>query len=390
MHETNHLLLGGDMKSTCGQESLRRLLFPEPTSNNGWEVVCDVADRLQGDLLTFEELTVAKTMTLSAVSRYFMNREAQRLVTLLLETARLPFVSPRKEIDFKSTFPDFGAFRKIIRFLSIAMFHAAGTGRSRDTVKLFEAGIRISFAPAGEALIGTLVSIACQSTLLRRVVLLAPLLGPDDLDRLGATMQACVENRAGYIRSFEAEVGSYLRYIESISEENISEKLEPDADSQKIFDALARNNARLNAAKNEATDYARSELYRYVSILEHPYGWDNRRRTPAGDGARVLTEFMMSDKMRILFRILSIQTEHRMIALYCKAWAYRKRTLAWPLKLTDISPQHHCTELVSTAMLRLEVVPGADAIRIQSAGLPALDGETRQLIAVPQTPKSSS
>ena len=107
-------------------ESLLKQLIPNPTGNNGWEIVCDVADRLTGDLQKFEELTQANKANISNVSRYFADNRARQVVQVLLGTERMPFVSPRTTMSAETLFPDLAAFRKVIRFVSVAMFHKIG------------------------------------------------------------------------------------------------------------------------------------------------------------------------------------------------------------------------------------------------------------------------
>ena len=93
--------------------------------------------------------------------------------------------------------------------------------------------------------------------------------------------------------------------------------------------------------------------------------------------------------MPSLGRVLALLTEVRMTALYCSAWAYRKRTLTWPARLDDVATRDLCKELVSDQAFALEQPPGFDGIRIRSAGIPAADGQQRQIITVPATPKPS-
>jgi hypothetical protein len=78
-----------------------------------------------------------------------------------------------------------------------------------------------------------------------------------------------------------------------------------------------------------------------------------------------------------------------MTALYCSAWAYRKRTLTWPSRLDEIAARDLCKELVSEKTFTLEKSPGFDAIRIRSEGIPPVEGEERLLLTIPQTPKPS-
>jgi hypothetical protein len=88
-------------------------------------------------------------------------------------------------------------------------------------------------------------------------------------------------------------------------------------------------------------------------------------------------------------RVFALLTELRMLGLYCSAWAFRKRTLLWPARLDDVATRDLCKEVVSDKAFVLEKSPGFDAIRIKSEGIPAADGQQRQMITVPATPKPS-
>lgn len=78
-----------------------------------------------------------------------------------------------------------------------------------------------------------------------------------------------------------------------------------------------------------------------------------------------------------------------MTALYCSAWAYRKRTLTWPARLDDVASKDLCKEIVSDQAYILEQSPVFDGIRIRSVGIPPVPGEQRQAVTVPATPKPS-
>jgi hypothetical protein len=71
--------------------SLLKQLFPNPTGTNGWEVVCDVADRLAGDLRKFEEFVAARKQSIADVNRYFSDSRVRKIVTMLLETERMNY-----------------------------------------------------------------------------------------------------------------------------------------------------------------------------------------------------------------------------------------------------------------------------------------------------------
>ncbi len=368
--------------------SLLKQLFPVPTGNNGWEVLCDVADKLTGDLLKFEELTRAHKANISSVSRYFADARVRRLVQMLLDTERLPFISPRTSVNLETLFPDLAAFRKVSRFISVAMFHAAGTGRSRDCARLVNVGMRIAIAPASDVLIGTLVSIVCQAILLRQVVLLAPLLDADDLDAIAKVLHQSLTSRAGYAAAFQSEYRFFISTVGQLETSNLN-LINPDEDEKHLYDELAGNKHRFEAAKSDALDYARAQLADILRIVEDPMRYDAKLREPQNPDARRITNILLPVSMPSLGRVLALLTEVRMTALYCSAWAFRKRTLAWPIRLVEFSPKDLCKEIVSDQAFILEQSPGIDGIRIRSAGIPAADGQDRQLITVPATPKPS-
>ena len=368
--------------------SLLKQLFPNPTGNNGWEDGCDVADKLTGDLLKFDELTRANKANISSVSRYFADNRARNVVRLLLDTERMPFVSPRTSVNLETLFPDLAAFRKVVRFVSVAMFHAAGTGRSRDCARLVNVGMRIAIAPASDVLIGTLVSIACQSIILRQIVSLAPLIDADDLDAIAKVLHQGVATRAVYAAAFQSEYRFFISTVGKLETSNL-DLASPDDDDKRLYDELAGNKARFDAAKSDALDYARAELADVLRCIENPMRYDAKVREPQNQDSRLITNILLPVSMPSLGRVFALLTEVRMTALYCSAWAYRKRTLTWPARLDDVATRDLCKELVSDQVFVLEQPPGFDGIRIRSAGIPAADGQERQIITVPATPKPS-
>ncbi len=370
-------------------ESLLKQLFPNPTGNNGWEFVCDVSIRLTGDLLKFEELVRANNTNIGTVRNYFSNPRARQLVQMLISTERMPFVSPRTSITVETLFPDLASFRKVIRFISFAMFHMAGTGRSRECAQLFRVGMRIAMAPAPEILIGALVSIACQSILIRQMVVLAPLLDADDLDGVAKVLHQSVANRAAYAAAFQSEYKFFISSVGQIDTNNLFELAGPEDEEKQQYLELTRNRARFDAAKSDALDFARTELDEILRCIDNPLRYDAKVLQPQNLDARLLAGVILPVSMPTLGRVFGLLTELRMVGLYCATWAFRKRTLAWPARLDDVAPRDLCKELVSDKTFTLEKSPGLDAIRIKSEGIPATEGQERQVITVPTTPKSS-
>ncbi len=368
--------------------SLLKHLFPNPTGNNGWEVVCDVADRLTGDLLKFDELTRANKANISSVSRYFADSRARQLVQFLLDTERMPFVSPRTNVTAETLFPDFAAFRKVVRFVSVAMFHMAGTGRSRDCARLVNVGMRIAIAPAPEFHIGTLVAIACQSILIRQIALIALLLEAEDLDSISRILHQAVSQRSGYLAAYRVEHRFFINTMTKI-ETWISDYRPGDSpEAEREIKDFVGNPARWEAAKAKAMDFARAELAKILRCIDLPIRFNTNRREPQNPDARMLIDAILPVSTPSLGRLFSNLTVLRMTALYCSAWAFRKRTLTWPTRLDDVATRDLCKELVSDQAFVLEQSPGGDAIRIRSAGIPAARGQERQILTVPELPKS--
>lgn len=369
------------------QPSLLKQLFPIPTGNNGWEVVCDVADKLTGDLLKFEELTRANKADIVSVSRYFSDNRARNLVRLLLDAERMPFVSPRKTVSAETLFPDLAGFRKVVRFINVAIFHAAGTGRTRDSARLITIGLRIALAPASDVLIGALVSIACQAIIMRQIVNVCPLLSADDLDAIAKVLHQNVSNRSPYGLAFQSEYQYFISSVAKLDTNNLPDLAGPDGDARSQYQDLAGNKDRFDTAKSDALEFCRAELAQIIRCIENPSRYDARVAQPGNMDARLISAMLMPVSMPTLGRVLGLLTELRMTGLYCSAWAYRKRTLSWPSRLDEIAQRDLCREVVSDQMFTLEQAPGFDGIRIRSAGVPAVPGEQRLPMTVPQTPK---
>ena len=370
-------------------DSLLKQLFPNPTGNNAWEVICGVSIRLTGDSLKLDELTRATNTNIVSVSNYFADARARQLVRILLTTERMPFVSPRTNVTAETLYPDLAAFRKVARFISIAMFHAAATGRSRECAQLFRAGMRIALAPASEILIGALVSLACQALLLRQMVVLAPLLNADDLDSIAKVLQQSVTNRSPYASAFQSEYKFCISTVGQIETTNLFDLAGPEDGEKQQYLELAANKARFDAAKSDALDCVRTELGEILRCIENPLRYDAKVCQPQNLDARLIAGVILPVTMGTLGRVFALLTELRMLGLYCSAWAFRKRTLSWPARLGDVAPRDLCKEVVSDKALVLEKSPGFDAIRIRSEGIPAAPGEQRQAMTVPSTPKPS-
>jgi hypothetical protein len=368
--------------------TLLKQLFPNPTGNNGWEVVCDVTDKLTGDLLKFEELTRANKANISSVSHYFTDSRARQLVQLLLDTERMPFVSPRTNVTAETLFPDFAAFRKVVRFISIAMFHTAGTGRSRECARLVNVGMRIAIAPAPEVHIGTLVSIACQSILIRQIAIIAPLLDAEDLDSISRMLHQAVSQRSGYLAAYRVEHRFFINTITKIETWISDYRPGHSPEAERELKDFVGNPARWETAKSEAMDFARAELAEILRCIDLPIRFNTNRREPQNPDARMLIGAILPVSTPSLGRLFSNLTVLRLTALYCSAWAYRKRTLTWPARLDDVASKDLYKELVSDQAFVLEQSPGFDSIRIRSAGIPAARGQERQVLTVPELPKS--
>lgn len=378
---------------TIRQESpsLLKQLFPIPTGHNGWEVVCDVADKLTGDLRKFEEFVAARKQSIVDVNRYFSDSRVRKIVTMLLDTERMNFVAHRTKLEASTTFPDLAASRRVIRFICIALFHAAGNGRSRDATKLFMVGMRIAGAPISDVFagingIGTTMS--GYARLLRWMITLAPLLDADDLEAVSRVLQNPFSNRAVFVNAFDADYKAFVRTISELDSSFTSFALKNEADTKRRFQDLAGNGPRFDTAKSETLDFARKELDFVTKCIQSPTLYVATAPEAQSPDARFIYDVLAPSYRWTLEQLVELFTELRLASLYCSAWAFRKRTLTWPARLDDVAAKDLCKETVSDQALVLEQSPGFDSIRIKSAGLPAARGQERQTLNVPELPKT--
>ena len=371
--------------------SLLKQLFPNPTGNNGWEVVCDVADRLTGDLRKFEEFVAVHKQSIADVNRYFSDSRVRKIVAMLLDTERMNFVSHRTKPEASTTFPDLAACRRVIRFICIAMFHAAGNGRSRDATKLFLVGMRIAGAPISDVFagingIGTTMS--GYARLLRWMISLAPLLDADDLETVSRGLQNPFSNRAVFVNAFDAAYKAFVRTILELDSSFTSFALKNEADTKRRFQDLAGNRPRFDTAKSETLDFVRRELDYVAKCVQSPTLYVATGPEAQTPDARFIYDVLAPSYRWTLEQLVQLFTELRLAGLFCSAWAFRKRTLTWPARLDDVASKDLCKEIVSEQAFVLEQSPGFDSIRIKSAGLPPARGQERQTLTVPELPKS--
>jgi len=371
--------------------SLLKQLFPVPTRHNGWEVVCDVADKLTVDLRKFEAFVAVHKLSIADVNRYFSDSRVRKIVTMLLETERMNFVSHRTKLEASTTFPDLAAYRRVIRFICIAMFHAAGNGRSRDATKLFMVGMRIAGAPISDVFagingIGTTMS--GYARLLRWMISLAPLLDADDLEGVSRGLQNPFSNRAVFVNAFDAEYKGFVRTLSVLDSSFTSFVLKIDSDTKRRFLELAGNGPRFGTAKSETLDFVRRELDYVAKCIQSPTLYVATGPEAQTPDARFIYDVLAPSYRWTLEQLVQLFTELRLAGLFCSAWAFRKRTLTWPARLDDVASKDLCKEIVSEQAFVLEQSTGVDSIRIRSAGLPAARGQERQILTVPELPKS--
>lgn len=357
-------------------------LFPRPTGRNGWELVIRAADLLATPaLVKFDEVS-GDLLDKDAARRALALTGMRSVAEWVLEAGRLPFESPRKQMDFSTVFPDLAAWRRVARWISLALFDHAVSGRSRDATLLAEAGIRIARAVASEALIGALVSIACESVIWRRSVEIAPMLADNDLDRLGMGLLAAANDRSRFASGLQIESTTMLSVVgRQFDAADPSGLDEDDAQSRAMVEIL-RDPARLAKIRSDFSDLVRQRLELDLNALKNPLGWRPApRRSLAGDLA--LLEGLLPKPSLGIARALAASTDLRLAGLYLRCWAYRRRRLRWPSKLSDIAPAAETLELVSSRPIGYERLDGVDAIRLTATPLPAVDGEVPRGFSIP-------
>jgi hypothetical protein len=192
---------------------------------------------------------------------------------MLFDTERMNFVSHRTKLETSATFPDLAACRRVIRFICIAMFHAAGNGRSRDATKLFLVGMRIAGAPITDVFVGINgigTTMSGYARILRWMIATAPLLDADDLETVSRGLHEPFSNRAAFVNMFDAEYKAFVRTVSELDSTYSSFALKNDMDTNRRFQDLAGNGPRFDTAKSEVLDFARRELDYVIKCIQSP------------------------------------------------------------------------------------------------------------------------
>jgi hypothetical protein len=252
-------------------------------------------------------------------------------------------------------------------------------------------GMRIAGAPISDVVagmngIGTTMS--GYARLLRWMITLAPLLDADDLETVSRGLQNPFSNRAVFVNAFDAEYKAFVRTISELDSSFTSFALKNDSDTKRRFLELAGNGPRFGTAKSETLDFVRRELDYVAKCVQSPTLYVATGPEAQTPDARFIYDVLAPSYRWTLEQLVQLFTELRLAGLFCSAWAFRKRTLTWPARLDDVASKDLCKEIVSEQAFALEQPPGFDAIRIRSAGLPAARGQERQILTVPELPKS--
>lgn len=360
-------------------------LFPRPTGRNAWELAVRAGDLLgKPPLSGFEEIT-GERLDRDSARRAMALPGMAGVVSLVLESGRLPFESPRKSFDFSTLFPDLALWRRVARFVSLAVFDQAVSGRSRDAALLAESGVRMARAVASEALIGTLVSIACETVIWRRLVDIAPMLSDTDLDRLGNVLLTGASDRSRFNAGLQIEVQGALAMIHRSLPARDLERLEDDADpGVRGVAAVLRDPTRVERIREAFGDLLRKRLESDLRDLANPTGWRPQSSQATGlPGDLAVVEALLPKPSLGIARMLSASMELRLAGLYLRCWAYRRRRLRWPSKLSDVAGAPDTVELVGGRAIGYERLVDADAVRLRATPLPTQDGEAPREFAVP-------
>lgn len=365
-----------------GEGPLSPRLFPQPTGRNGWELVIKAADLLATPALTSFDTVYDDRLDKDAARKEMAKPGMRTVAQWVLEASRLPFVSPRKQFDFATVFPDLAAWRRVSRWVALAMFDHAVSGRSREATQLAEAGVRIAHAVASEAMIGMLVSVACESVIWRRAVEVAPMLADRDLDYLGNVLLTSAADRSRFANGLRIEATAMLSMVQRQTQAPEIPGLDTDDASNRAMVEILRDPARLDRIRSEFSDLVRRRLDQDLRTLQNPVGWQPLAPAPlSGDVA--LLEGLLPKASIGIARALSACTELRLAGLYLRCWAYRRRRLRWPAKLSDIAPAAATLEVATNRPIGYERLDSADAIRLTATPLPAVAGETSRVLAVP-------
>jgi len=357
-------------------------LFPRPTGRNGWERVVLVADRLTGTAWDeFESLPSAQ-LDRDRVRRLMRSPAMAELRDDLLAAAGMPFASPRTSMNFRTEMPDLASFRKVARFLAAVLFDAAAGGNRRDVVPIAEAALRIARAVRGEAVIGTLVAVAAETILLRRIVQVAPLLSESDADALGLGLLALARDRAPWRDGFEREARTLNEMLGATDRSGSKDVLEEDDNPEtRSIARLFGDGPEAAAARARATDRVRRTLAETLGRLEDPTR--PPPPPPPTDPADRMIDAILPATQRVFGRILVVATEERLTGLYLRAWAARRRRLEWPSSLAGLAGPEDLRQVASTAAIEYAVQAEGDAVVLRARAIPMGDDDPGRPIQVP-------
>ena len=359
-------------------------VFPRPTGRNGWEGVVLAADRLAGTAWDAFEALPPDQIDRDKVRRLMATAPLREILDDVMVAAGMPFATPRPTMDFRTELPDLASFRKVARFLAAAMFDAAVAGRGRTVVGIADAGIRIARAVRGEAMIGTLVAVAAETLLLRRIAQLAPLLSEAELATLGEALLGLARAPLAWRDGLEREHRIQLVLFTDAQRTATRRTLEESDDPQtRALAGLFGEGADADAARALATDRLRRMLERGTAILEDPTRYRLETPRPADDPAGRLVDALVPPTDTVLARVLALVTEERLLGLYLLAWSARRRRLTWPGSLADIARPADLRQPVTGTPVDYVVLPEGDAVVLRARPIPVPGGAEARALQVP-------
>jgi hypothetical protein len=189
-------------------------IFTHPTGNNGYEDLVRAADIVQ-DSKAFAEMVGegAAAPTLAAKRRLLFQPEILRAFELIRAGLNKPVTSPREAPDDETILPELAEFRRMAKLIDIKLYVELADGRVPAAIDTLRDGLKFGYVIQTDTLIGSLVSVAMDTILIRRFANYLDQLSIHDCDKMMVLAREWLNLQDPAITIFAAERDGLVRVL---------------------------------------------------------------------------------------------------------------------------------------------------------------------------------
>jgi hypothetical protein len=292
--------------------------------------------------------------TLTDKRRVLADPDVQRALTLLHAGLEKRIYSPRKEIDYDTTLPEYANFRALARLLGLEQYVLLADGQTGQAIQCLRDGLRLSAAARTDhLLISELVGIAIDRIAILQIGKHLDQLNVQDCDVLLNIIHSWLETGYSPLPALNRERDAALKALDRARQDPgrfmhmMTDGLDEAeaAQTQQQMASLAANPAALNQAVDGAAALVRAQYEAMVADISQPsWQWPDWKEPTGKTPADILYQMITPNYQSVLERFIMNSADLRLLGVHVAIRKYRWQYDRLPARLELLHEEQLTTD----------------------------------------------